>query len=112
RRRRDPGDPPCDRAGRAAARAPGRHGLAAHPRRDGLSAMTIDGSGTMRARCVLAPNPSPMTLDGTNTWVIAEPGSRAAVVVDPGPQDEEHLRRVRDVACAGDRRVALVVLTH
>jgi glyoxylase-like metal-dependent hydrolase (beta-lactamase superfamily II) len=74
--------------------------------------MSIDGSGTERARCVLAPNPSPMTLDGTNTWVIAEPGSPAVVVVDPGPDDEGHLRRVLDVALAGDRRVAQIVLTH
>ena len=68
--------------------------------------------GTARAWCVLAPNPSPMTLDGTNTWVIAEPGSVVGVVVDPGPDDEEHLRRVLDVASAGDRRVAQIVLTH
>jgi len=74
--------------------------------------MSIDGSGTERARCVLAPNPSPMTLDGTNTWVIAEPRSRAVLVVDPGPEHEGHLRRVLDVACAGDRRVAVIVLTH
>lgn len=72
----------------------------------------IDGSGTERARCVLAPNPSPMTLDGTNTWVIAEPGSAAVLVVDPGPDDEGHLRRVLDVAVDGDRRVARIVLTH
>jgi glyoxylase-like metal-dependent hydrolase (beta-lactamase superfamily II) len=72
----------------------------------------IDGSGTERARCVLAPNPSPMTLDGTNTWIIAEPGSTAAIVVDPGPEDERHLRRVLTAAGAGDRRVALIVLTH
>jgi glyoxylase-like metal-dependent hydrolase (beta-lactamase superfamily II) len=70
----------------------------------------IDGSGTERARCVLAPNPSPMTLDGTNTWIIAEPGSSAVLVVDPGPEDEDHLRRV--ISVAGDRRVALIVLTH
>jgi len=74
--------------------------------------MSIDGSGTERARCVLAPNPSPMTLDGTNTWVIAEPGSPATVVVDPGPQDAGHLRRVLDTARAEDRHVALIVLTH
>lgn len=74
--------------------------------------MSIDGSGTERARCVLAPNPSPMTLDGTNTWVIAEPGSSMAVVVDPGPDDEGHLRRVLGIACAGDRRVTRIVLTH
>jgi glyoxylase-like metal-dependent hydrolase (beta-lactamase superfamily II) len=68
--------------------------------------------GTTRATCVLAPNPSPMTLDGTNTWVIAEPGSTAVIVVDPGPDDEGHLRRVLDAARAGDRRVAQIVLTH
>src|ERR1700761_6921349 len=68
--------------------------------------------GTARALCVLAPNPSPMTLDGTNTWVIAEPGSSAVVVVDPGPDDGQHLRRVLDTACAGDRHVAQIVLTH
>ena len=58
------------------------------------AAVGIDGSGTERARCVLAPNPSPMTLDGTNTWVIAEPGSAEVIVVDPGPDDAGHLRRV------------------
>ncbi len=70
----------------------------------------IDGSGTERARCVLAPNPSPMTLDGTNTWIVAEPESSAVLVVDPGPEDEGHLRRV--ISITGDRRVALIVLTH
>jgi glyoxylase-like metal-dependent hydrolase (beta-lactamase superfamily II) len=72
----------------------------------------IDGSGTERALCVLAPNPSPMTLDGTNTWLIAEPGSGTAIVVDPGPDDEAHLRRVCDVAAGRDQRVGVIVLTH
>jgi glyoxylase-like metal-dependent hydrolase (beta-lactamase superfamily II) len=72
----------------------------------------IDGSGTDRARCVLAPNPSPMTLDGTNTWIVAEPGGAAAVVVDPGPDDDGHLRRVCAVAEAGGQRVAEILLTH
>jgi glyoxylase-like metal-dependent hydrolase (beta-lactamase superfamily II) len=72
----------------------------------------IDGFRTARARCVLAPNPSPMTLDGTNSWIVAEPGSASCVVIDPGPMDEDHLRRVLDAAVAGDRRVAVVVLTH
>jgi glyoxylase-like metal-dependent hydrolase (beta-lactamase superfamily II) len=72
----------------------------------------IDGSGTGRARCVLAPNASPMTLDGTNTWLIAEPGSASAIVVDPGPDTEAHLRRVRDLAGAAGQRVAMIVLTH
>ncbi len=74
--------------------------------------VSIDGFRTPRATCLLAPNPSPMTLDGTNTWVIAEPGSPSVVVVDPGPQDEGHLRRVLAEAEAGDRRVARILLTH
>jgi glyoxylase-like metal-dependent hydrolase (beta-lactamase superfamily II) len=73
---------------------------------------TIDGSGTRRARCLLAPNPSPMTLDGTNTWVVCEPGSSAAVVVDPGPDDEAHLRRIRDEVTAAGAVVAQILLTH
>lgn len=74
--------------------------------------MSIDGFRTLRATCLLAPNPAPMTLDGTNTWLIAEPGSPSVVVIDPGPDDEEHLRRVHAEAVAGDRRVARIVLTH
>ena len=72
----------------------------------------IDGSGTERARCVLAPNPGLMTLDGTNTWVVAEPDSESAVVVDPGPDDHAHVRRVVAVAEHAGRRVAAIVLTH
>ncbi len=72
----------------------------------------IDGSGSSRARCVLAPNPSLMTLDGTNTWLIAEPGSAAAIVVDPGPADEGHLQRICAVAAERGQRVADIVLTH
>jgi len=74
--------------------------------------MSIDGYRTARATCLLAPNPSPMTLDGTNTWIIAEPGSSSVVVIDPGPDDERHLRRVHAEAVAGDRRIARILLTH
>ncbi|MBQ0827375.1 MBL fold metallo-hydrolase [Streptomyces tagetis] len=70
------------------------------------------GAATPRAVNVLAPNPSPMTLDGTNTWLLAEPGSDLAVVVDPGPLDEAHLRRVVETAEQAGRRVALTLLTH
>ena len=48
-----------------------------------------------------------MTLDGTNSWVLREPGDDRCVVVDPGPLDDAHLRRVADHG-----PVALIVLTH
>ncbi len=72
----------------------------------------IGGQATARAHCVLAPNPSPMTLDGTNTWILAEPDSELAVVVDPGPLDEDHLRHVIGTAERAGKRVGLTLLTH
>jgi glyoxylase-like metal-dependent hydrolase (beta-lactamase superfamily II) len=62
---------------------------------------------TTRALRLLAPNPGPMTLDGTNTWVLREPGETSCVVVDPGPLDDGHLRRIADHG-----PVSLIVLTH
>ncbi|MGY1838890.1 MULTISPECIES: MBL fold metallo-hydrolase [unclassified Modestobacter] len=61
---------------------------------------------------VLAPNPSPMTLDGTNTYLVGEPGSGQAVVVDPGPDDVAHLTAVTAALAARDARVVAVLVTH
>ena len=72
----------------------------------------VGGAAGERALCVLCPNPSPMTLDGTNTWVLAEPGSDEVVVVDPGPLDESHLETVIDQVRDSGRRIALTLLTH
>ncbi|WP_426403818.1 MBL fold metallo-hydrolase [Streptomyces sp. R-07] len=74
--------------------------------------LVVSGPATDRAVNVLAPNPSAMTLDGTNTWLLSEPGSDLAVVVDPGPLDEGHLRHVIDTAEKLGKRVALTLLTH
>lgn len=65
-----------------------------------------------RAVCRLCPNPGPMTLDGTNTWMLSEPGSGEVVVVDPGPLHEPHLAAVLDDVAARGARVALTLLTH
>jgi glyoxylase-like metal-dependent hydrolase (beta-lactamase superfamily II) len=54
-----------------------------------------------------APNPGPMTLDGTNTWVLHTPGGRHRIVIDPGPADDGHLDRI-----AGHGPVGLVLITH
>lgn len=67
---------------------------------------------TPRAQRVLAPNPGPMTLEGTNTWLLAEPGAARAVVVDPGPDDDGHLGAVLGAAAARRLSIGLVVLTH
>jgi glyoxylase-like metal-dependent hydrolase (beta-lactamase superfamily II) len=62
---------------------------------------------TATAGVVLAPNPGPMTLDGTNTWVLRDPSSESCVVIDPGPLSEQHLAEV-----AGCGPVDVVLLTH
>lgn len=62
---------------------------------------------TATAAVVLAPNPGPMTLDGTNTWVLRDPTSESCVVIDPGPLTDSHLA---EVASYGP--VDVVLLTH
>ncbi|MFI6579431.1 MBL fold metallo-hydrolase [Nocardiopsis sp. NPDC050513] len=74
--------------------------------------MRIDGSGTLRASCVLCPNPGPMTLEGTNTWILREPGARGVVVVDPGPHDERHLERVARTVQEQGAQVLMAIVTH
>lgn len=70
------------------------------------------GSITPHATCVLAPNPGPMTLDGTNTWVLMAPGATEALVIDPGPEDEGHLRSVAELVAGRGARVTQTILTH
>ena len=64
-------------------------------------------SVTETASVLLCDNPGPMTLEGTNTWLLRGPGSDEFVVVDPGPDDEAHITRL---AAAG--RIPLVLISH
>ena len=66
------------------------------------------GAFSATVTCILAPNPSPMTLDGTNTWLIGRPGG-VMVVIDPGPDDESHLLAIIEAA---EGRVVQILLTH
>jgi glyoxylase-like metal-dependent hydrolase (beta-lactamase superfamily II) len=77
-----------------------------------MTATWVGGDLTARATCVLAPNPGALTLEGTNTWVLMEPGSAQCVVVDPGPLDEQHLHAVLEVVALRGARVCLTLLTH
>ena len=61
---------------------------------------------------VLAPNPSPMTLDGTNTYLLGAPGSGEVLVVDPGPDLAEHRAAVEAAVADLDATVTAVVFTH
>ncbi|HEY0015762.1 MAG TPA: MBL fold metallo-hydrolase [Longimicrobium sp.] len=56
---------------------------------------------------ILAPNPSPMTLDGTRTYVV---GRERPVVVDPGPADAAHLDAI--AAALDGRPPVAILLTH
>jgi glyoxylase-like metal-dependent hydrolase (beta-lactamase superfamily II) len=57
---------------------------------------------------ILAPNPGPMTLEGTNTYVV---GRDPANVIDPGPADPGHIEAVRAAAEARGG-IGAVLLTH
>lgn len=56
---------------------------------------------------LLCRNPGLLTLDGTNTWVLSAPGSNEMVVVDPGPDDAEHIGRLAELG-----RIPLVLISH
>jgi glyoxylase-like metal-dependent hydrolase (beta-lactamase superfamily II) len=58
---------------------------------------------------IVAPNPGPMTLEGTNSYVVA--AEEGAYVIDPGPANQAHLAAVRAAAEARGG-IAGVLLTH
>jgi len=62
---------------------------------------------TMLASRVLAPNPSPFSLEGTNSYLLRDPASYRVVVVDPGPAAALHLHEL-----VAHGQVELILLTH
>src|SRR5690554_1933761 len=60
----------------------------------------------MTSRVILAPNPGPMTLEGTNSYALGAPGSTGHVIVDPGPNDAGHLTAIAAL------QPELILITH
>jgi glyoxylase-like metal-dependent hydrolase (beta-lactamase superfamily II) len=66
-------------------------------------------SGSMpRLRTILAPNPSPLTYQGTNTYLL---GSGQVAVIDPGPDLPAHLDAIRAALEPGEA-VSHILVTH
>lgn len=59
-------------------------------------------------RLVRAPNPSPLTGSGTNSWLV---GGTELAVIDPGPDDPAHLAAILGAVGPG-QRIARIVVTH
>ena len=59
-------------------------------------------------RRVLAPNPSAMTFWGTNTYLL---GERQVAVIDPGPDDPDHLRAILRALRPG-QSISHILVTH
>ncbi len=59
-------------------------------------------------RLVRAPNPSPMTHSGTNTWIV---GTGEVAVIDPGPDDARHLSAILAALSPGEA-IRAILVTH
>ena len=59
-------------------------------------------------RRIVAPNPSPLTFKGTNTYIV---GTREPVVIDPGPNLDSHIEAVLS-AIQPRRQLSKILLTH
>ncbi|OBV11277.1 MBL fold metallo-hydrolase [Erythrobacter dokdonensis] len=59
---------------------------------------------------VLAPNPSPYTFTGTQTYVVGEAHGPDCAVIDPGPNEPDHIDAI--IAAVAGRRVLAIMCTH
>jgi glyoxylase-like metal-dependent hydrolase (beta-lactamase superfamily II) len=59
-------------------------------------------------RRLTAPNPSPMTFRGTNTYLL---GEGALAVIDPGPADPAHLDAILGALEPGEE-ISVILVTH
>ena len=64
-----------------------------------------------RVTRILAPNPSPMTLEGTNTYLL-DSGDGSGAVIDPGPVNARHLDAIDSAAAQRELKIAAILVTH
>jgi glyoxylase-like metal-dependent hydrolase (beta-lactamase superfamily II) len=62
---------------------------------------------TETASVLLCNNPGLLTLEGTNTWVLRGRGSDEMVIVDPGPDDADHIAKIAELG-----KIPLVLISH
>jgi glyoxylase-like metal-dependent hydrolase (beta-lactamase superfamily II) len=62
---------------------------------------------TETASVLLCNNPGLLTLEGTNTWVLRGRGSDETVIVDPGPDDADHIAKIAELG-----KIPLVLISH
>jgi glyoxylase-like metal-dependent hydrolase (beta-lactamase superfamily II) len=60
---------------------------------------------------IVAPNPSPMTLEGTNSYLVYGSG-REAIAIDPGPPSAQHCDVLIARAAARGATIAAIAVTH
>lgn len=65
-------------------------------------------TGQPRIRCITAPNPSPLTGEGTNTYIL---GRGRVAVIDPGPEDDAHLDAIL-ASLTPDEVISHILITH
>ena len=58
---------------------------------------------------IVANNPGPMTYRGTNTWLVEHGPDRTIAVIDPGPDDPDH---VEAILSAGRGRIDRILVSH
>jgi glyoxylase-like metal-dependent hydrolase (beta-lactamase superfamily II) len=78
----------------------------------GVQVPWAGGKITNRTSCFLTAKTSFLTLEGTNTWLLCETGSRLCTVIDPGPDDKGNLDKLIDHCKSHGIWPGAIISTH
>jgi hydroxyacylglutathione hydrolase len=68
--------------------------------------------GAVEVLRVTAKNPSPMTFDGTNSYIVRNAPRGPAAIIDPGPALSAHLQMLIALLAERDSELVGIVVTH